>query len=677
MKKNFLYNTLIATSLAGIVACSNDVDNGKYSVGEADNEIHFATGVVSGGTTRALTRANYDTENYQFLPLAAGTKLHIKTEGTWGSNAVTHYTTSGTAKAPVSDATASDIEGVGIYWDDYGIADPANSANRTAGINVYAACIDGKDASAIGDISDWTNLSWTLPATMTNWQDKDLLFSNNNSDEGKTNSTNINKDKSGRYKFDTQKGGTDCNLEFHHAMSKITVNLKAGKGFPIVGDEAKFENNPTVTLTSAKLSGNVNIKTLVATPSGDATNNIPLIKSSNTTENYSATYEGLVFPGNALTETHKAAAKSGGIAKIACDGNIFTIYADEIMDAMKKAEESSTDAKDGDTQFHSGKNYILNITVDKTEIKVTATVVDWVNVTAADETPLINVTKSYGETGTDFGKGFSFLRSTSINDGYANDATVSYTDNKYTMSPQLYWPNHSTHYFFRGVWPLIGADGTPTEKVSASAITVANGAYSEGKYPSDLMLGYPRTTTETCPHGNTVATSGICATEGEIRMNFQYVMSQVEVNLQTNTAEGATNKVNFDANTKVEIVGAYTDGTILLSNGSATMGTKADYTMNRKGASDVAYHDVIIPQSVTALKFRITVKDTDEKLDKYETVFTINNIKVTENGVEKDITAWEPGKHYIYNLLITKTGIKVTATIKDWVTATGSTNIWM
>lgn len=689
MNKHFLYNIMLATSLVGISACSNDVANNSYTVGEADNEIRFATGVVSGNMTRAITRANYNTESYQFLPLSAGTKVHIKTEGTWeGKSTITHYTQTGTAKA--LDASKSEIENVGIYWDDYGIGDPANSANRSAGINVYAACVDGKPASAIGTISNWEGLSWTLPADMSTWKDKDLLFSNNNSDEGATNSTGMNKANVGRYKFDTQKEGTACNLELHHAMSKITVNLKAGEGFPIVDGVAKFENDPTVTLSSFNLGGTVNIKTLTATATGNS-GTATLAKATTATTNFTATYEGLIFPGNALEASHKAAAKSGGLAKINCDGNIFTIYADEIMTAMNKAEETATDANDGDTEFHSGKNYILNIIVNKTAIKVTATVVDWVNVTAADETPLINVTTSYGQEGTNFGKGFSFLRSTSINDGYTNDATIGYADNKYTMSPQLYWPNHSTHYFFRGVWPLVGAltsletaetpntQNTLSSNVTGNAITVKNVPYEEGKYPSDLMLGYPRITTESCPHGNPVAASGICATEGEIRMNFQYVMSQVEVNLHTNDAEGATNKVNFDSNTKVEIVDAYTDGTILLSDGSATMGTNADYTMNRKGASNVAYHDAVIPQGVTTLKFRITVKDPESStLDSYETVFTISEIEVIEgtNPAAK-ITDWEPGKHYVYNLLITKTGIKVTATIKDWVTATGGTTIWM
>ena len=90
MRRNFLYNILLATSLVGMTACSDYVDNETYTVGKADNEIHFATGVVSESASRAASRAVYHTNSYKFLPLKEGTKLHIKTEGTWaGKGTVT------------------------------------------------------------------------------------------------------------------------------------------------------------------------------------------------------------------------------------------------------------------------------------------------------------------------------------------------------------------------------------------------------------------------------------------------------------------------------------------------------------------------------------------------------------------------------------------------------------
>lgn len=669
MNRNFLYNILLAASLVGISACSNDVADGAYSVGEANNEIRFATGVVSANTSRAASRANYDTEHYTFLPLAAGTKVHVKTEGQWGSNAITHYTKTGTAKDYSSEK--SEIEGVGIYWDDYGIGDPANSTNRTTGINVYAACVDGKGASAIGTISDWTTLSWTLPANMSTWKEKDLLFSNNNSD----NAENVmNKDQSGRYKFDTQKGGTACNLELHHAMSKITVNLKAGKGFPVVGGVAKFENTPTVTLCSMNLAGTVNVKTLTATATGTP-GNATLAKASTATTGYTTTMEGLIFPGNALTDIHEAATKSGGIATINCDGNIFTIYADELMAAMNTA--------DADYIFHSGKNYILNITVNKTEIKVTATVTNWIDVEADTVEPKIEVTTSLGDkgaTGTGFTSFDFYMRKDGTSDNYAiyggtANGTQADGTTPWSFSTPIYWPSHDTHYHMRGVYPT-------ATTVTENKIQVVNSVYNASSAPSNLMVGAPELAANTmCDNSDHTSVDmsqhGICAREASINLNFRYMMSQVEVKLTTPSS--GSDVVNL-TNAKVEIVNGNTNGTVDIDSRTMETANKAAYTVpHADGENENWRHAVIVPQNLTNgsdnLLFRITITNTDGTTDVYTKA--INEIPVSENGGSAAlITMWEAGKHYVYTLDMRKTQIKVTATIKDWITVQGSQQIW-
>lgn len=675
MRRNFLYNILLATSLVGMTACSDYVDNETYTVGKTDNEIRFATGVVSESASRAASRAVYNTESYEFLPLAQGTKLHIKTEGTWtgkaNEGAVTHYTKTGTAGAPGTDK--SPITGVGIYWDDYGIADPENSTNREAGINVYAACLDGKNASAIGNIGDWESLSWTTkPGDSQSWQDKDLLFSNNNSDEGATNSTNMNKNNVGRYTFDTQKGGTDCNLEFHHAMSKITVNLKAGKGFT----DAKFASDPTVTLQSVKLNGSVNIKALTATASGEATT-AAIAKSSTTTENYTATYEGLVFPGNELAESQKAAAKSGGFAKINCDGNIYNIYADELMAAMYAAENNTADYV-----FHSGKNYIINIIVDKTEIKVTATVTDWVNVTAETVTPKINVTTSLGAK--DNGTLAAF---TSFDFYMRKDGVATYTQQggkatgtangttPWTFESPIYWPSHNAHYHMRGVYPS-------STTVADNNIVVANATYNASSAPSCLMVGAPELTEDTKMCDNVDHTSvdmsqyGICARDANINLNFRYMMSQVEVHL---TSSDGTMPLSGAV---VEVLNGYTAAKVDIDSRTITdRSTVGNFTIDHSGSEDANYrHAVIVPQNLNNgtndLQFRITITNSDGTKDYYYA--TIKDIAVSENGGDATtISAWESGKRYVYTLDMKKTGIKVTATLKDWIETTGSTTIWM
>ena len=94
------------------------------------------------------------------------------------------------------------------------------------------------------------------------------------------------------------------------------------------------------------------------------------------------------------------------------------------------------------------------------------------------------------------------------------------------------------------------------------------------------------------------------------------------------------------------------------------------------------YRNTIIPQALTNasgdLKFRITISANGSATDAYETVLGIKEIMVKEGDAPKKyITAWAPGKRYIYNLHITKTGISVTATVTDWKTVDASEDIWM
>ena len=675
MNKNFLYiSSLAVSSLLTLVACNDETgivdgnNNGKTSIALSVGNIG------NGPISKAITEMPDDATNLSTIP--TGTSLFMVMKSQVGEETPEWTMTKAVTGEAVDNISPVNFSEAGTlrFWDDCGA--------RDAAVSIYSVCTPGgtPNTPTIGGKSEYTYIStpttgaWSTTAnalTMSDWTvvvnqaaltaktfaDQDLCYSNNVAKYS---------DQDKRMRYDNEEAGKfdKGKLVFYHALTKVTVNITAGDGFDAAGGKKAFVGEPTAVLHDLKISSDFELTAGVVTPKGDAATDITTFKTgSKEVDNAQVvTRSAIVMPGRKLNA-------SDNLLTVSADGNTYNVTAEYLVNEMPDEKE-----------MLQGTEYIINVRFSKTGIKVTATVKAWDEIEAAEETPLINVTTAYGQANTetnDFGKGFSFLRSTTIDDGYTENAkvTCSGSPSVYTMSPQLYWPNHSTHYFFRGVWPLIGESGTPSANVSESAITVENVAYAEGKYPSDLMLGYPRTTDEKCPHGNTVATNGICATEGEIRMNFQYVMSQVIVNLQTSDG---TDKVVFDDNTKVEIIGGYTDGTILLGNGSATMGTKADYTMNRKGASNVAYHDAIIPQDVTVLKFRITVTDPDSHTqDTYETVFAISDIKVTEGGDEKSISAWEPGKKYIYNLYITKTGIKVTATIKDWITATGGTNIWM
>jgi len=720
-----------------LAACdSEEVIRYVYTVGEADNEIKLSAGVVESGEqaqTRALTRGT--TPSY--VAFTQGTKIALRVDGYWkGHGAQTDQdwvrpTRSGTLGQ--ADGTKNPITlSSPLYWDDYGTADPNNTdgttSGRARGLTIYGAAVNGLTSLPTGAATDggkltpsdipWGgNLAWNVGTVSTGivdqsagWANYDLLTSNNVKDDN-------------TYKFADRTSGKL--LEFTHAMTKVTVNLTAGKGF----SDNQFQTAPKVTLLGFYYTGNVTItsKTSTATTSTANINaHLTNVKTSSSTTDWTPApttwaasnqtqFDALVFPGNAF-------GNDVNILQIEADGNIYLVTAKAINDANTAENDP----------FEQAKNYVFDITVNKTGIeKLEATITDWVSVTAANEAPKISVVTNYGDPTTTtegtptistFTKGYSFLRSenkadnsSNINKGYTDERWMKYATSAYIMydatngttASPLYWPDHNTHYFFRGVYPRLGTtgDGVPVMSqvtdgsVDYDVIAVSNEKYTHteaGHSPSDLLIAYPHEYenesdhfSNTCRHDQDVATNGICATEGKIVMNFEHAMAQVEVILQTNTDDGATNKVEFNADTKVEIIGGYKEGYILLKDGSAMFTGKSvtDYTMTRESTEgadkDKKYLDAIIPQSLVdasnkpTLKFRITVKSTnstgDTNVDTYETVLGITEIALSDNS---KITSWEHGKKYTYTLTITKTGIVAEATLKDWEEVTATQDVW-
>lgn len=696
---------LICVLTVLVTACSEEVTP-TYTVGEANNAITLRAGISQ---QTHLTRAIDDnhTQHTNFTPWSA--KAVLRMDGKWAGDNPYRLRTTATMRDVISTADKKhnvvSMDPV-LYWDDFHTADPANTAGRNYGLDIYGAGVDGyrnaegiigtlpdnTDANGnnlkamLEQSADWNKLHWTLPLDQSaeSFTNCDLLTSNN-----------VTAGKDGTLKFDDvtgKSGKTPSNLlEFTHAMTCITVELTAGKGFPVSGNPAtaKFHSNPSVTLLGFPYVGIVDVINKTTTPTKAdfttttedpyATGNIEsFIRSGGTS--HTVKLQALVFPGCKF-------GSATNVLRIKADGNEYLVTAEKMNEALATA---------GHATFQQGTNYVFKVTVNKTGVDVTATIKEWDEITAANEAPIINFDKCYGQDGTAFTDPFTLYRSTNKMEGLytggSDHADITY-DNKlkrYVMEPQLYWPDHKTHYFFRAIWPAA------TQIDGGKRILVHNEPYKAGQYPSDLRIGMPRkadgTPDETCKNGHGV--EGICATdapdgsthddEGKIHLNFQYAMSQVSVILKTNDDVSSTNRVTFDEHTKVEILNGYTAGALRLGDGSSdfTGKTPATYPMSKPAADDYTnYLDAIVPQALTYkdeqgkdvnLRFRITVGD-----DAYETVLGIKDIPVTIGGVQQKINAWKPGKKYVYTLTITKTGVTVTATIADWDTVTADTPIWM
>lgn len=691
----------ILGALSFFTACDDDLT--RPDAGIDDDTIALMAG-ISADSHDALTRGGgssvlEETNHAKHLAFTQGTKAALQINGIWighSSEAVSIPTTATIGAETATYSRHNSIElSPKVYWNDFGTADPANmdpvaGNGREAGLTIYGVAVNGvADAPTV---SSWTALPWSVVADQTSgWSAKDLLISNNVKSGGPDDT----------YKFEEKSAGKV--LEFKHAMSKMTVILTAGEGF--VG--GVFVAEPLVTLLSFNTAGSVNVTDGSLINLGTPADIVTYCENGTKTGQNTVTRTALVFPGNEFEATiaddaAKTPTSATKILKITADGNVYYVTAAQLVKAIAGADATGTVKG----KLESGKNYILQVTINKTEIKVTATIENWIDVEAEVAVPKIDVKLTQGNGGTPMDDNeYSFYISESKDNGYGvakgSDAiyyeqndTIAYdeTNKVWSLTPRLYWPSHDTHYLMRGVWPQTGAagnsDGKPVVVMAADKQYVAleNAAYTKSTYPSDLMLGAPDITASAKCQGEThepvvMAEKGICATEDSVHMVFRYMMSQVEVNLSTTEDD---DKVNIGADTKVEIVNVYTTGNAEFGNVAVvpTNETKS-YPLDAVAGEVLKRHSAVIPQSLTYteagaatnVRFRVTVTNPDNTTDVYYA-----DIKPIKKQSSDDLVApngkWESGVHYVYNLKLKKTEVSVTAKIVDWVTVNAEENIW-
>lgn len=684
MTGNKIVFSFISLLVTGLWSCSSE-DLWEPSGTGTDGFISLNVGVESSPAHRAVTRGSASDPYYA---MQAGTQVRLRVDGIWKRKSptvpVSQKTTCNTVAALSESSvnTLSFTDSEMLYWDDYGTGDPDNADSRAAGLRVLGVAVDGKDAApAVVDDAAWESLAWDVVTDGGDVLSGDIIVSNNLT----------------AYKFAQRNDDEAKRMVFVHPLSKITVNLKAGEGFTsgtVGATTFKFENDPTVTLTNATTldaiadpqndyaltKGTVSITD--ATAVSDGTKSTVIAGTTSTSDaGITVIKQAVVYPGTQLGADDDAV-----IAVVNADGNIYYIKAKEIHDAIT--------AKGGHTDFRTlaGYNYIINITVNKTGIRLTATVTRWTSVDSDEVHPVINVNTHVGDDGGDkpsseFNK-FAFWRSESIGTDYQHEATPAVgidgtTD--WSATTTLYWTHHNQHYHFRGIFPV----GTVVKTSGGrQVVEVANGPYDAATFPSNFVMGMPEFSADDYMCDNEdhehvdMRTAGICARTSAINLNFRYMMSRVEVNLSS-SAVGAKDYVDL-SDCKVELVNAGTDGNVLLSDRSAQVTTDAQtYALHGVSGSKVHYDDIIVPQTLAntdssnKVRFKITVFNgimTD--YDVYYADVAPIKVKASGASVSAPVDAWESGVHYVYNLKITKTEIKATASLTDWKTVEASEDVW-
>lgn len=670
--KKIHFPILLATALC-LTACSNDDDvssndDGKalISLGGIGQNNMTRAGFTGAETTLKIHYVSTRKANSETFPYNDG----MKDDGTTVKPTL-YMSSSATAAIDQTGldegfSTVTQTTAEKRFWDDahgrnslialYAIAVP-NKTSITKNADAFNAWDTNQKEGKETTISH--EIIWTVSNTQTSADiaDEDLAYSNNVSGD-KTIGFNT-----GTKTFEKAEG--DKSLVFNHALSRFTINVKKGEGFGVI---SATEFN----VTTAKLSGMTTAGTLnVASGTMTSTATDKEVTFVGTKTDYTDassvkigyTFCAQVFPGVTLQNVETT------MLTFVIDGNNYNIKGSEIYDAL--AATASDDAEKTDrASLKAGKNYNLNITINKKGIEITsAKLINWERITGEEQTPTNDITiyaNMESTAGTQTTVASDIYRSSAEDgkSGYTVDGNKNTLAANNTLGTKWYWPDNSTQYHFRTISP----QGTTVSTEENDHITMIGGAINDAT--NDYIWGAPLKETHTGEEHKFTYNNGYAAylypaigvTDSEIHITQFHVMSKIEVNLSTSEDDS---KVNLTG-AKVELMGFYNTATLDLYDAKiTTKGEKIESetitrTTDGETASKHTYR--VIPQAVASLRFKITAQGNIYYVDIKDVLF---------NG--SPITNWLPGEAYVYKFKLTKKGIDVlSAKLVDWTTITGN-----
>ena len=754
--KKYLFPAVLATTLLATSCSDNDMaepitpDGQKelisLTLGLGDDTPAMAkrAGRASYGftaDTRILMRIQSDDNE-----AATGNHRYTKTlakAGVRGANPSTGADQQFSTVFPVSP----NGDAYKRYWDD--------AFGRNAHLSVFAVAIPNMNNPALlpedalkGSSTNWettandNKITWTVNASQssTTLKEQDLVYSRNirmdatDAEAGRyvwsfTNNpqdyvpnikqelTGANVFTAGRMRFTlsnpsdpTSPGKFDQgHLIFNHALSRLTITIKSGKGFngkPFKLSEAGVQAlgmNQTGTLdVSTGVWSGLSTATITTNPAKEGTTPDASYKTSMQ-----------MLPGYAFNN-----GNTTNVLKFTIDDNEYYITQDLIFDALKDNAANNGLSTSEETKYtmEQGKNYVLTITVNKTQIaNITATLAKWEDV-AAKEQELYNsyVTLSLKNTEGTACENFDLYR-LGVGDGYIHTSQTTgstaddyenyvwggnYTDkatlskaDDYATSKQWkttwFFDDNKTFYHFRTVNKntIIKENNSDTDDY----FEIQDGAVDD----VDPHWGAPLKSGITEPakqYKTTANTTGndhegytdiiykaIGSTTGAIAIQEFHMLSEIQVIVKTKSeAEGGVKLKDGDVYTTVTLYQFAQNGQVKMGNGFVTAQAPFTHSQALTQPTDFfktnptvtnAFTWRVVPQSLNrgttkADKVAIKIQTPDNNL--YYCIEDLSTI--TPQGSSNPINYWLPNHRYIYTFVISKKGIdQITCTVADWI----------
>lgn len=645
------------------VSCKDyeEADSATFLEGQSKTPIAVQTNLSTAPRSRAFDKT-FEENDQLFAYIEAGKTVGgtFTYEGQfhWADN-FTMGETVDNGGTPVGTGliTKSDKLSPTLYWDDFS-STTYDLREEGRGIRLkYGYCYNGGQANATNNTTEeqiangtltWTVLSDQSAANGSAMKQSDLLYA-------KTQNMIT-------YGHNPESRGTLV-LPYTHAMSKITINVTTGEGYAT--DKANFESS-VLTLKDMQVKADVNAPAATVTAvSTDGTSDVKTFTKSKA--NTKATYQAIVGP-TYLTAGNLLAAITnidGNNYDIPLTDGILTAWSAEdklivteenIDNGIAQAKPMSRAGIDAGKAYLTkpGIHYILDVTVDKQKITIRATITDWESVKAdgKGEIKFNADVKTIDKDNSITSGSFDIFHATTTG-ALAKTTTATYTEGKWVNTPNIYWENGSTNYYFRG---LASYDGSKPSTVNGS-LNATQG--------TDLLWA------TTAAHKGTEANgtshdyaegAAINPRTGDIPMQFYHAMSKLTVNLTT-ASEGDAAAVDLEG-AKISISNLSTTGTIAIADGTITKGDNVENAIDKMLANISNYP--VIPQVLNSSSIiTITLADgTTYKLNLRDCIDADNN----------NVIEWTRGKHYTYTIHLEKEKITFRALVKDWVDATGSGN---
>ena len=752
--KKYFYALCMATAL-GTVGCSDD----KESV-ELDNSmktpIQFSMTDEGGSAiTKAdpMTRAGFKN--------TTAIVMKMKSEHSTNASDVKYTVTNAEAGVETaekySNVTFTNSTSVinQRYWDD--------AHGRNSQLSIFAVAVpnqgtkseqlkleDGTAGAWFPETDENLKIDWTVTNTSTtaeNIDKEDLVYSNNiqtgSEEKGVvkydfdalkyteyTGDNFTDKLDAGTMQFRLKTGaGADGpgkfdmgHLNFKHALSRVTLNIKAAEGFnPADYAEGKVIG---VHLNNVPYKGTFNVKdgTWTVTTKGDVDLVEETLEAGST---YQLKYTGQIVPEYVIQQEND----NVNMLQFTINNNVYYVTDAMVHKALVGNTTKALDMDGVNIVMKPGKNYVLNITVNKTKIEnITATLADWLPVTGNYERnnayleftnfvekgshcpdfDLYRIPDNSSKPSTDgshqernWYSGYSKLEA---------KASLHRKGSTDTWEATNWFFDSNIHFYhFRSV--MQGTTIKPGEDATDPK------DYFEIETGKDYHWGAPMDKDKNDPKYDVgkgyedFIYYAIGATESTINLQEFHMMSQVDIVLAT--TDGPDKVSLYDKDTKtgttVKITNIFQKGQVEMGRGLVSKtGVRSDYLVTNTpettsedtyyqtkpsegAAKSRVYSSYVIPQELIQtgagtgtpnVYVGLEIQTPDKNM--YYVVQKLSEIKAgvttPDDGYNhtngNPITRWYPGHHYTYTLTLKKTGIdKITCSLANWKEITGSSDV--